>query len=228
MGKYSSYRELQENETEGRDYQVRYRHGKSGIGVIAPHGGGIEPGTTEIAEAIAVDEHSFYSFCGLKEKRNVDLHITSVHFDEPVILEMVKELDTILTIHGCKGEEEAVYIGGRNGSLREQFFTALSRSGFVARENPRFPGLRPENICNRSRFGKGVQLEISIGLRRRMFEDFFSNVGSRRTEVFTTLVSALRQVLSEPLEDKCAPAQPLPSEWPESGVLAGYVARRAR
>ncbi len=49
-----------ENETKGKDYRIHLRHGKSGILVMAPHGGGIEPGTTEIADAVAGAERSFY------------------------------------------------------------------------------------------------------------------------------------------------------------------------
>lgn len=53
MEKYRSYDNLCRNEVEDRDFRIRFRHGTSGIAIVAPHGGGIEPGTTEIAEAIA-------------------------------------------------------------------------------------------------------------------------------------------------------------------------------
>jgi phage replication-related protein YjqB (UPF0714/DUF867 family) len=38
--------------------------------VIAPHGGAIEPGTTEVAEAIAGDRFSFYTLEGVKTRDN--------------------------------------------------------------------------------------------------------------------------------------------------------------
>ena len=39
-----------------RDFRVRVRRSKSDTVIIAPHGGGIEPGTSEIAEAIAASD----------------------------------------------------------------------------------------------------------------------------------------------------------------------------
>lgn len=211
MGKYSSYSELKINEREGKDYQIKFRHGASGIAVIAPHGGGIEPGTTEIAEAVAGDGHSFYSFCGLKGRNNGDLHITSVQFDEPVVVRMASKLDTIVAIHGCRGDEEAVYVGGRDWSLRRRFLRVLNDLGVLALEDRRFPGMRPENVCNRSRSGKGVQLEISTGLRRLMFRDLLYRDRSRCTERFASLVSALRGVLAEVHDGASASSQPFPT-----------------
>ena len=58
---------------------------------MAPHGGGIEPGTTEIAEAVAGHEHTFYSFSGVKARGNSVLHITSSRFDEPEGIAIAKE-----------------------------------------------------------------------------------------------------------------------------------------
>jgi phage replication-related protein YjqB (UPF0714/DUF867 family) len=50
------------HEKEGRDYEVHQRKGASGIAVIAPHGGGIEPGTMDIADSVAGEEHTFCCF----------------------------------------------------------------------------------------------------------------------------------------------------------------------
>ena len=41
--KYAGYVKLQQYETENEDHAVFHREGDSGIAVIAPHGGGIEP-----------------------------------------------------------------------------------------------------------------------------------------------------------------------------------------
>jgi len=35
---------------------------------MAPHGGGIEPGTIDIADAIARSEYTFYAFQGIKKR----------------------------------------------------------------------------------------------------------------------------------------------------------------
>ncbi len=50
---YKSFKELAHQEAEGRDYRVRINLKDGPVLVMAPHGGKIEPGTAEIAEAIA-------------------------------------------------------------------------------------------------------------------------------------------------------------------------------
>jgi phage replication-related protein YjqB (UPF0714/DUF867 family) len=61
MEKYNSFSDLSRKETAGVDYHVIQRAGGSGITVMSIHGGAIEPGTTEIADAVAGEMHSFYS-----------------------------------------------------------------------------------------------------------------------------------------------------------------------
>ncbi len=65
MDTYSSYVELSAAELEGVDYRV-LAQSRSTIVVLAPHGGGIEPGTSEIAWEVAGGEFSLYLFEGLK------------------------------------------------------------------------------------------------------------------------------------------------------------------
>src|SRR5665213_33047 len=51
------YADLARQQVEGTDYKVHVRaNAQSSIAVIAPHGGGIEGYTSEIARAIASDE----------------------------------------------------------------------------------------------------------------------------------------------------------------------------
>ena len=197
MEKYKTYSELQKNEQKGRDYQIHFRQGRSAIAVIAPHGGGIEPGTTEIADVVADDDHTFYSFEGLKREGNLDLHITSRRFDEPIGVAIVKNANTVLAIHGCNGNERVVYMGGRNDILKQHLRNTLEHTGFSVQENPRFSGQSPLNICNRSRLGKGVQLEIPWGLRLEMFQDLARIHRKRPTKRFWSFVFALRDALSE-------------------------------
>ena len=81
--KYASFALLAEAETEGTDYRIHTAPQPSPIVIIAPHGGAIEPGTSEIAAAIARNSYSLYCFEGLKPDRpHADLHITSERFDE--------------------------------------------------------------------------------------------------------------------------------------------------
>ncbi len=197
MGKYDNYRQLNENETKGKDYRIHFRHRKSGILVMAPHGGGIEPGTTEIADALAGDEHSFYCLDGLKKRGNWNLHITSRRFDEPRGTDIANNSQTIVTIHGCKEKGKIVYIGGRDKLLKEKIIKATKLAGFAVKESPRFPGINKLNICNRSRTGRGVQLEISMGLRRAMFQDISRIKRKKTTKIFAEFISAVRRALSD-------------------------------
>jgi phage replication-related protein YjqB (UPF0714/DUF867 family) len=169
MTGFDSFGCLAENFVEGTDYRIRLRDGVSGVLVMAPHGGRIEPGTDEIAETVAGNYHAFYAFCGLRENGNRRLHITSHRFDEPKALALAGRATVIVTIHGCRDKTPAVYIGGRHHGLRRQFKRQMAVAGFDVRRHPHLPGLHPANICNRGRCGRGVQLEISAGLRRRLF-----------------------------------------------------------
>ena len=81
---------------------------------MAPHGGGIEPGTGDIADAVAGQHHSFYCFKGIKKQGNRVLHITSNRFDEPLAMTMVTNANWVLTIHGCRDVEPVVWVGGRD------------------------------------------------------------------------------------------------------------------
>jgi phage replication-related protein YjqB (UPF0714/DUF867 family) len=56
--RYATFDALRSAHEEGRDFRVEWRLGVSGIAVMAPHGGGIEPGTSEVARALAGFQHS--------------------------------------------------------------------------------------------------------------------------------------------------------------------------
>ena len=50
---YENFEELSQNETVGVDFRILARRARAAFDIVAPHGGGIEPGTSEIADAIA-------------------------------------------------------------------------------------------------------------------------------------------------------------------------------
>ncbi len=138
-----------------------------------------------------------HCFEGLKKRGNWNLHITSRQFDEPIGTEIAKNSQTIVTIHGCKEKGKIVYIGGRDNPLKEKIIKAIKNAGFAVKESPRFPGINELNICNRSRTSKGVQLEISMGLRRAMFQDISRIKRKKTTKVFDRFVNAIRNALSD-------------------------------
>src|SRR5207244_1480540 len=89
--KYPNFETLKKEKIESRDYVITVEHeGRSkGIIVIAPHGGKIEFGTSEIAREVAGHDHCFYLFEGKMQSGNGELHITSTNFDEPQARKLV-------------------------------------------------------------------------------------------------------------------------------------------
>lgn len=164
---YKSFKELADQEEEGRDYRIRIDLKDGHVLVMAPHGGKIEPGTAEIAEAIAGNDHSFYSFEGLKEDGNSVLHIESHLFDEPHALQAAEKADIVITVHGQIDQKDAfIMFGGLNDGLCSEIKCQLEASGFQTRPPTKgLEGIDPMNICNRGRSRCGVQLEISRKIR---------------------------------------------------------------
>ena len=197
--KYPDFETLARNERAGIDFRVLARSALPSFALVAPHGGGIEPGTSEIADAIAREDFSFYTFEGLKPTGNADLHITSTRFDEPVCLTVIGRSEIVLTIHGEESDtgDEIVFIGGLDDRLRRRVGASLKLRDFVVRKHPdpKLQGLEPENICNRGRSGKGVQLELSFSARRKMFRSLTRKGRRFKTARFHAFVAAIRAVL---------------------------------
>jgi len=160
---YRRFEELSQQEVEGRDYQIRVRLRDERVLIMAPHGGKIEPTTCMIAEAIAGENYSYYSFDGLKSQGNSVLHIESHLFDEPRAVQAVKNADVVITVHGQLNHQEGfIMVGGLHVDLRSDIRRRLEAASFQTRTPPEgLQGIDPENICNRGRLKGGVQLEIS-------------------------------------------------------------------
>ena len=60
--RFDSFASLAAALTEEEDFRIRCLDRGSGTVILAPHGGTIEPQTKEIAEAIAGDRPSLYTF----------------------------------------------------------------------------------------------------------------------------------------------------------------------
>src|SRR5215475_5685832 len=56
--KYANFAELARKEVAGVDYRILVRQATSSFAIVAPQGGGIEPGTSEIADAVAESDLS--------------------------------------------------------------------------------------------------------------------------------------------------------------------------
>ena len=170
LDKYDSYEALiAGGEIEGSDFNVTlHERPESVILVVAPHGGTIEIGTSEMAALIADRDYSLFTFNGLKQEwgGNRDLHITSHNFNHPSCIALASRHSTVLAVHGCKGDSSQIYVGGRDAQLTTLLTERLVAAGLPATSSGhKYPGRNPLNICNRGTSGKGAQLEFTLDLR---------------------------------------------------------------
>ncbi|MEZ2223024.1 poly-gamma-glutamate hydrolase family protein [Rhizobium sp. RCC_161_2] len=174
---YSSFSTLREHETESVDYRIRVEERASPVVVIAPHGGFIEPTTSEIAREIASDIFSAYCFEGLGAGRaHHELHIASENFDEPKARVLVAASSIVVAIHGRTDRDaaETSWVGGLDVALRDLIVQALHEGGFkaVARvKGEPLAGTAAGNICNGGKRNAGVQLEIPRAVRDDLAAD---------------------------------------------------------
>jgi len=170
--RYPDFATLAAAHDHDKDYRITVQDRGTRVAILAPHGGTIEPETANIARAVAGNDLSFYLFEALRAGAHGDYHITSHRFDEPRALALVAGADTSIAIHGRKDDgSDTVWLGGRDETLRDAVGDALRAAGFEAALNTALPGVHPSNICNRTRSGAGVQLELPRSLRRNLAED---------------------------------------------------------
>jgi len=113
-----SYAEiLQRGYVLGRDFRIAFGDSKIELGLlIAPHGGGIEPGSSEIMRAVAEPSGwAWYEFAGFLRQGNKEaLHISSTSFDEPTLKSMLPQAGFVVAFHGAsESGEPIVYVGGK-------------------------------------------------------------------------------------------------------------------
>lgn len=168
MDKYFCYAELAAHEKEGEDFErVVCIRDKASVAIIAPHAGGIEPKTGDIAQGIAGTEMSYYCFCGTKRNGNKDLHITSHNFDEPDCVKLVSSHRWVVAIHGCKEDSAQVFLGGLDRKLINDLTSALNNVGIMAKTfGHKYTATSPKNICNLGITTAGVQFELSLPFRQ--------------------------------------------------------------
>jgi phage replication-related protein YjqB (UPF0714/DUF867 family) len=178
--------------------------------VVAPHGGGIEPGTSEITCATAsISGRAFYIFEGIRTRGNRQLHIDSTGFDEPTFLELATRCDFILSVHGANGNEESmIYVGGLykegkallidclNAGLRAVGIAAVDATHHTGGDG--IAGLSTQNLTNRGRRRQGVQLEFSEAARRALFPDLDSRAGrEHHSQHLPVLAASIERAIAE-------------------------------
>jgi phage replication-related protein YjqB (UPF0714/DUF867 family) len=190
--------------------------------ILAPHGGGIERGTSELCLAVAGYHpanlpitpparvtYDYWMFEGIRDGGNADLHVTSTGCDDLVAVLLCAGALGALSLHGFKPEnldpprspdEQVVFVGGCDDLLRDLLQEALDDVDLPvkAAEQGEIDGDSVCNIVNRTMRGRGAQLELSEPLRDTMFT---SNTRPGRkhttTEVFWRFVAACRDALDQ-------------------------------
>ena len=167
----------------GRDFRVAFGDSRIELGLlVAPHGGGIEPGSSEIMRTVAeLGGWAWYEFAGFLRQGNKDaLHMASTDFDEPTLRSMLPQTAFILAFHGATEDREpAVYVGGKwtqgRQIVTESINAVLGEHGIRAVDamDPAVPahlrGLDDLSITNQGKRAAGVQLEFSRGARNVLF-----------------------------------------------------------
>jgi phage replication-related protein YjqB (UPF0714/DUF867 family) len=223
---FAANSDLYRNRTEGTDFGRRSR--RNGVldndptargsvalsTVVAPHGGGIEPGTSELCVAIAGyhpatlvatggPPYDYWMLEGLRSTNNSELHVTTTHCDDAMALSLCGGARTALSLHGCtvaaaNGMGE-VLVGGRNTALRGLLIARLRDAGFDAVDatsHPSLGGVAPENLTNRTLLGAGVQLEIITPVRDAMFTvNTHAQRKNTTTATFWSFTAACRAAL---------------------------------
>ena len=194
---FNSFSELLREKHEDEHFRRDLLDRDSSIVLVAPHGGGIEPGTSEIARAIAGEDLSLYVFEGIQPRQNEDLHVDSTRFDDPSCLEIIARCVLAVTIHGCEDEGYQVFVGGRNRPFIDRTIKVLDSGGYeTTLDETDHSGTSPENICNRCSSHQGIQLELTESLRASFFRSLTRRGRSHPTAELNRFSSLIREVLS--------------------------------
>ena len=179
--RFKSMTELMELTEENTDWIINSIERNSNVIITAIHGGAIEPATTELAELTAEKGgFDYFTFKAIRTKANAELHVTSRHYDEPKLMKMIANNTYAIAIHGCKGKDEIIYMGGKDEQLMDAMTEEFEKLGIDVRQAPsHMSGAHDDNIINCCKTEKGVQLELTSGIRKKLFENGRYNKKSR-------------------------------------------------
>lgn len=115
-------------------------------------------------------------------------------------LALIKATEIVITIHGEHSDEdgEGVFVGGLDKRLGQRLGSALKAAGFVVdkHKSPNLKGLEPDNLCNRGKRKAGVQLELSLNVRKQLFVSLTREGRKKTKPAFGHFVKALRSVIA--------------------------------
>jgi len=200
----------------GRDFRVAF--GDANIEkclLVAPHGGGIEPGTSELMRSVAeLGGWAWYEFAGYLRQGNKEaLHISSTEFDEPTLIALLAQAGFVVAFHGAsKLGKPVVYVGGRWKLGRKVMTEVINRSfqkhgtsaidATDSTDTEQICGLHESNLTNRGRRAEGIQMEFSREARNLLFPpDASREARGRRSARLRPLARSIHLALKQ----LCAP-----------------------
>jgi phage replication-related protein YjqB (UPF0714/DUF867 family) len=192
--------------------------------ILAPHGGGIERGTSELCLAVAGYHpanlpqvppagvtYDYWMFEGVREDDNRKLHVTSTGCDDDMAVSLCAGSLNALALHGFRPEppdfsedDQVVLVGGATpdstrNPLQDFLLEGLRDAQFDLRDpagHGELDGNASCNIVNRTMLGMGAQLELSTPLRDAMFTDIRRPRRKHTTtQLFWTLVAVCRDAI---------------------------------
>ena len=200
---YKSMTELYKDTTEGIDWKKDTRNVGKSVLIVAPHGGNIEQGTSELTKLVANNgDFDYFSFEAIRPSNNTQLHVTSTNYDDATLHEMIQDRTATISIHGAQGEEQLVYLGGYQSPLRDAIQSQLELKGFVVKIPPEYlGGLSNANFINKVEESTGVQLELTTALRKAFFKDEDTSTASRKKiENWTTTMYDFAEALNDAIK----------------------------
>ena len=147
---------------------------RSRFGFLAFHGGSLERGTAEVAEAAA--ERGGASLYAVRQPEELRWHIPSTLVDPSLSAALgafLDHVDVVISVHGYgrRGYSNVVLVGGGNRDLAatatDVLRAAVPSYRFVDDLHaipPTLRGVHPDNPVNRPRSG-GIQVELPPTLR---------------------------------------------------------------
>jgi phage replication-related protein YjqB (UPF0714/DUF867 family) len=167
------------------------------VGLLALHGGGIEPGTETMARFVARETGaSLYVYAGRLSRGNLRLHRPSHRIAEtpPLLQRFLNHVRVAISIHGHGRSLRCVYLGGLNEALIRRF-TDMARAVLPQYEwvsepsaiPPELRGRHPRNTVNLPA-DKGVQLELPRSLRTTSARAKLAGDGLVVAEILSRLV----------------------------------------
>jgi phage replication-related protein YjqB (UPF0714/DUF867 family) len=196
---YNSMTALYNDTTEGIDWKKDTRNDGKSVLIVAPHGGNIEQGTSELTKLVANNgDFDYYSFEAIRPSNNSQLHVTSTNYDDATLHDMIQDRTATISIHGAQGEEQLVYLGGYKSPLRDAIQSQLKNKGFVVKIPPEYLGGQSNaNFINKNEQSTGVQLELTTALRKAFFKDEDTSTASRKkAENWTTTMYDFAEALN--------------------------------